>query len=253
MRSQRASSPRCRWFVKWIVPLARAFVGTCRQEFDVHAKNAWRPLSSQIRCRGRSKHMSSFREAHLCLFESKVVPENASDVVRTFHAQAVGRMLSGLGRRMECDGPVIRIPHTKIGDPVRNARHLRGRHGGGISIEVHVRNLDRTARVGKGGSQHCEDCTQLPGGPPADWPALFRAVRSLQAANFSIHSIPPELMTREVYVEEIENTVVYRQSTARISRSGSDSMKDVRLEKNFAPPCIQTRPCRVDPSAARSC
>jgi len=43
-------------------------------------------------------------------------------------------------------------------------------------------------------------------------------------------------------VEEIENTVVYRQSTARISRSGSDSMKDVHLEKNFAPPASKPAP-----------
>jgi hypothetical protein len=163
---------------------------TCRQEFDVNAKNAWRLLSSQIRCRIRSNHISPLRETDLCLFESKVVPENASDVVRTFHAQAVGRMLSGLGRRMECDGPVIRIPHTKIGDPVRNARHLRGRHGGGISVEVRVSNLDRTACAGEGGSQHCEGCTQLPGGLPAVWPAPSRAVPWMQAANFSIHSIP---------------------------------------------------------------
>ncbi len=196
MVSQGASSPWCWCFVKWIVALTRTFVWTCRQEFDVHAENAWRLLSSQIRCGRRSNHIIPFREADLCLFEPKVVPENASDVVRAFHAQTIGRMLPWLGRRVECDGPMIRVPHTKIGDPVRNARYLRGRHGGGISVEIHISHLDRTARAGEGGSQHCEGRDQLPDGLPADWPAPSFMAPWTQAANFSIHSVPPELMTR---------------------------------------------------------
>lgn len=154
--------------------------------------------------------MSALGETDLCLFESKVVPENASNVVCSLHPQAIRRMLSGLGRRMEGDGPVVRIPHSKISHPVRKARHPRCGHRGGVSFEVHESDLDGAACMGEGGDQHCEDCSQMPGSPPDSWLAPSHVAPAMRAANFSIHSIHPELMTQEVYVAERVSTVVYR-------------------------------------------
>jgi hypothetical protein len=154
--------------------------------------------------------VSALGETELCLFESKVVPENASNVVCSLHPQAIRRMLSGLGRRMEGDGPVVRIPHPKIGHPVRQARDLHCGHRSGVSLEVNVRDLDRATCISGWGDQHCEDCSQMPGSPPDSWLAPSHVAPAMRAANFSIHSIHPELMTQEVYVAERVSTVVYR-------------------------------------------